>query len=327
MAAVRGTRVARGAGWGALADRRALALPAVVDPRGHRLGLLYGLAAYASWGFIPIYFKALRAAGPLEVLCHRVVWAQLLLLALCWRTGQLGELRRAFRPGRMLALLAASTILIAINWLVYIYAVVSGRILEGSLGYYINPLVNVLLGVVVLKERLERPVLVAVLIAGSGVLWLAVNSGQPPWIPLTLAFSFGLYGLLRKLAHVGALTGLAVETALLLPLAIGYLLFAGHTGQAAFLSGDRTLDVLLVLAGPVTAIPLLWFTGAARRLPLSTLGFLQYLSPTLQFLLAVALYGEPFTPARVAFACIWIALGVFAIHTLRRATAEPVTEG
>jgi chloramphenicol-sensitive protein RarD len=246
---------------------------------------------------------------------------------LCWHAGQLDELRQALRAGRTLALLVATTVLIAVNWLVYIYAVVNGRILEGSLGYFINPLVNVLLGVIVLKERLERPVLAAVLIAAAGVLWLALESGRPPWVSLTLAVTFGLYGLLRKLSHVGALTGLTVETVLLLPPALAYLAWSGAAGGVVFLSGSRLIDVLLVFAGPVTAVPLLWFTGAARRLPLSTLGFLQYLSPTLQFLLAVVLYQEPFSAARgVAFGCIWTALAVFAVHSVRRAAAEPITE-
>ncbi len=295
--------------------------------RERALGLAYGVAAYATWGFIPIYFKAVRDVPVLEVLCHRVLWAQLLLLALCWHAGQLGELRQALRVGRTLALLSATTFLIAVNWLVYIYAVVNGRILEGSLGYFINPLVNVLLGVMVLKERLERPVLVAVLIAAAGVLWLALDSGRPPWVSLTLAVTFGLYGLLRKLSHVGALTGLTVETVLLLPPAVALLAWSGVGGDVVFLSGSRLIDALLVFAGPVTAVPLLWFTGAARRLPLSTLGFLQYLSPTLQFLLAVVLYHESFSTARgVAFGCIWTALAIFAVHSVRHAAAEPVTE-
>jgi chloramphenicol-sensitive protein RarD len=288
-----------------------------------RSGLASGIAAYLCWGFIPVYFKAVAAAPPLELLSHRVVWAQGLLLALCWRSGQLGEVRQALRPGRTLKLLVASTLLIAVNWLLYIWAVVSGRVLEGSLGYYINPLFNVLLGVLVMGERLARPVVVAVLIAGAGVTWMAVQGGHPPWLALALAVSFGLYGLVRKLVGVGSLVGLAVETALLLPFAIGYLAWAGTTGRLVFLSGRPGLDVLLVAAGPVTALPLLLFTAAARRLPLSTLGFLQYLSPTLQFLLAVLAYGEPFSAARaVAFACIWLALGIVAWNGLRSGPAR-----
>lgn len=310
-----------------MSEHASAAKSASLREREHALGLLFGLGAYSCWGFIPIYFKHVAAAPPVELLAHRVVWALVLLLGIsAWR-GQLGELRRALIPGRTLLLLSATTLLIAVNWLIYIWAIVSNRVLEGSLGYFINPLVNVLLGVVVLKERLERPVLMAVLVAALGVTWLTVQVGHPPWISLTLAVTFGLYGLLRKLVAVGAVTGLLVETLLLLPLAVLYLAWASQEGRLTFGTRGAGLDVLLLLAGPVTALPLLLFTGAARRLPLSTLGFLQYVSPTLQFLLAVFLYHEPFTPARgVAFACIWAALLIFALHTLRRGRAEPVTE-
>ena len=291
-------------------------------------GLLAGIGAYGTWGVIPGYFKAVSAAPPLELLAHRVVWALVLLLLLLKRQGLLSEFREALRPGRTLAMLSASTVLIAVNWLVYIWAVVGGRVLEGSLGYFINPLVNVVLGVLVLKEKLERPVVLAVAMAGLGVAWLTLSVGHPPWVSLTLAFSFGSYGLLRKVCPVGAVVGLAVETLLLFPFALGYLAWARGSGRLAFLAGDLGLDVLLVLAGPVTAIPLLLFTAAARRLPLSTLGFIQYLSPTLQFLLAVFLWGEPLGPERaVAFACIWAGLLIFTVHSLRRGAAEPLTEG
>jgi chloramphenicol-sensitive protein RarD len=287
--------------------------------REHLRGVVYGLLAYTSWGFIPIYFKAVRAVPPLELLAHRVVWALVFLLALSWSAERRAELRAALGVARTRRLLALSTVLIAVNWLVYIFAVTTGRVLEGSLGYFINPLVNVVLGVAVLKERLERPVLVSVLIAAAGVIFLTIWAGQPPWIALTLALSFGSYGLVRKVVPVGAIAGLTLETALLFPLGAAYLVGLAFTGRGAFLSGRGATDVLLVLAGPITAVPLLWFAGAARRLRLSTLGFLQYLSPTLQFVLALALYGEPFSVARgVAFACIWVALALFAAHTVRR---------
>jgi chloramphenicol-sensitive protein RarD len=291
-------------------------------------GLLAGIAAYGSWGVIPIYFKAVSAAPPLELLAHRVVWALLFLVVLLNRQGRLAEFRAALRPSRTLAMLAASTVLIAVNWLVYIWAVVGGRVLEGSLGYFINPLVNVVLGVLVLEEKLERPVMAAVAVAALGVVWLTLSVGHPPWVSLALAGSFGSYGLLRKLAPVGAVVGLAVETLLLFPLALGYLAWAHGRGSLAFLAGDLRLDTLLVLAGPATAIPLLLFTAAARRLPLSTLGFVQYLSPTVQFLLAVFLWGEPLGRERaVAFACIWAGLLIFTVHSLRRGAPEPLTEG
>jgi len=296
--------------------------------RQHLLGIAYGVAAYGLWGFMPLYIKAVSAAPVLEVLSHRIVWALTFLLALLsWRRGGLRGIGVLLRPGRTLAFLAGSTVAIAANWLLYIFAVVQGRVSEASLGYYILPLVNVLLGVVVLGERLENPVKAAVAIAGAGVLWLTYGVGRPPWIALGLAASFGLYGLMRKLAPVGAVAGLAVETTLLLPLAGGYLAWAVTAGRSAFLAGRPGLDVLLVLAGVVTAVPLLFFAGAARRLPLTSLGILQYLSPTLQFLLAVLVYGEPFDRARTAaFGLIWTALAVFAVHSLRRGTPEPVTD-
>jgi chloramphenicol-sensitive protein RarD len=289
-----------------------------VDPR-KRLGLVYGLAAYGSWGLFPIYLKAVARVPVVEVLSHRVVWSAIGLLVLAWTQGSLADIGAALRNPQALRILCASTVLIAVNWLVYIFSVVHSRMLESSLGYYINPLVSVLLGVVLLGERLAPLVRVAVGIAAAGVLGLTWHMGRLPWISIALACSFALYGLMRKLAPVGALTGIAVETLLLSPLAAAYLVWAGATGRAAFLSGDVRLDVLLVLAGPVTAIPLLWFAGAARRLPLSTMGFLQYLSPTLQFLLAVLVYQEPFDRAKgAAFACIWLALAVFAYHLLSR---------
>ncbi len=276
---------------------------------------------------MPVYIKAVRAAPVLEVLCHRVVWALAFLLVLSWRQRQIRRLVPALRSRRTLAVLAASTVCIAVNWLVYIWAVVNGRLLEGSLGYYINPLVNVLLGVVILGERLERPVRIAVGIAAAGVLCLAVHLGQFPWIPLTLATSFGSYGLLRKIAPVGPLAGLTIETALLFPLTGGYLAWAIASGRSAFLAGNPLLDLCLLLGGPVTAVPLLFFAAAARRLPLSTLGFLQYLSPTLQFLLAVFAYGEAFDRAHaVAFALIWTAVALFAVHRARTGAAARVAE-
>ena len=201
-----------------------------------------------------------------------MAWSVVLLLLLLARKGQLGDLRAALRPGRTLAMLAAASALIAVNWGVYIWAILAGRVMEGSLGYFINPLVNVGLGLLVLGERLERPVGIAVAVASLGVVWLTVGLGHLPWVSLSLAFSFGAYGLLRKLVPVGALLGLCVETLLLLPFALGYLAWAAANGRLAFASGNLRLDILLVLAGPITAVPLLFFAAAARRLPLSTLG-------------------------------------------------------
>jgi chloramphenicol-sensitive protein RarD len=285
--------------------------------RERRLGLAAGVAAYGLWGLFPIYLKLLSSVPALEVLSHRVVWALGFLALLAARRGLLGPLRQAFR-GRVILVLAASSVAIAANWLVYIWSVQKGRILESSLGYFINPLVNVLLGVLVFKERLDRPVVLATGLATLGVGWMTLQSGGVPWIALALASLFGGYGVLRKLAPVGAVVGLVVETLLLAPLALVYLAWSSHAGTLTFLSHGRRLDVLLALSGPVTAVPLLLFVGAARRLPLSILGFLQYLSPSLQFLLAVFVYGEPISRATVmAFSLIWSGLAVLVARSLR----------
>lgn len=292
----------------------ALTLAAHAD---RRRGLWFGFGAYGWWGFFPLYLKLLTAVPAVEILCHRVLWAQVFLVALAFKGGRLAELRAAFRPSRSLAVLGLTTLLIGANWLIYIYSVVSGRVLESSLGYYMNPLVNVLLGVGVLRERLDRPARVAVGLAVLGVGWLTVSTGAPPWLSLSLAFSFGFYGLLRKQVAVGPLAGLIVETTFLVPLAGGYIFWAAAREGGTFLAGNAGLDLLLVLSGPVTAIPLLFFAGAARRLPLSTLGFLQYVSPSVQFLLAVSVFGETLGAERLAaFACIWTALLLYA--TTRR---------
>jgi chloramphenicol-sensitive protein RarD len=295
---------------------------------GRGRGYAYALGAYTIWGLIPAYFKLLSTARPLELMSHRVVWAFLMLIPVAWRLDRFAELRQALgSPAARLGLFT-STLLIAVNWLVYIWAVFGGRIVEASLGYFLTPLVSVVLGVLVLKERLERPVAIALGLAACGVLWLVVLSGRVPWIAAALALSFGSYGLVRKLVRgVGAVAGLTVETAFLSPLAVGYLVWAHQRGTLAFLAGSPRLAVLLALAGPITAIPLLFFAGAVARLPLSSLGFLQYVSPSMQFLLAVFVYGEPFAMAQAgAFGLIWLALALFALHTLRRGAAEPVME-
>jgi chloramphenicol-sensitive protein RarD len=283
-------------------------------------GLFAGVAAYGLWGVFPVYFKAIAFAPPLEILAHRVLWALPVLLLVVRGRRLSGDLRDALRPGRTLAFLTASAVLIAANWLVYIYAVVTGRILEGSFGYFINPLLSVLLGVVVLGERLDRPTWLAVAFAAAGVGYMTIRAGQPPWIALAVAMSFGGYGMIRKIVPAGALVGLTVEALLLFPLAVGYLVWSRFTGTLAFGADGFSRDLLLVLAGPLTVVPLLLFTGAARRLPLSMLGLLQYLAPTLQLMLGVFLYGEPFSSIRaVGFACIWTGLAIFVARTLRHA--------
>ena len=289
-----------------------------------RAGLLLGLGAYLLWGFLPLYFKLLAEALPSEIVAHRILWSLifLALLATWWKRWP--AIRAAIAAPRVALTLTATAALIAVNWLVYIWAVLNGHVLEGSLGYYLNPLVNVLLGVVLLKERLSRPQVAAVALAATGVAVLALGAGDGLWISLTLAASFALYGFLRKVAPVDSLEGLSVETALLAPAALGWLIFLDAGGQGSF-GADPVIDILLIVAGAVTAIPLLLFTAAAKRLPYSTLGFLQYVAPSIQFLLAVLLFGEALTPSHLlCFGAIWTALAIFAADGWRigRASAR-----
>jgi chloramphenicol-sensitive protein RarD len=277
-----------------------------------RKGLLLALLAYGFWGLVPLYFKAVRSVPPLEILAHRVVWSVPLVAVLIALLGSWDGVRVALRSPRILATLALSAILIATNWFTFIFGVTHDRILETSLGYYINPLVNVVLGMTVLRERLTRLQTVSVLLAAAGTLYLALSYGVVPWISLVVAFTFGFYGLLRKTVRVDSMGGLLVETAILAPLALGFLVVLGTRGTGAFGTAGLRIAALLVLAGVVTAVPLIWFASAARRLPYSVIGLCQYLAPSLTFLLAVFLYGERFTPTHaVAFGCIWTALAIF----------------
>jgi chloramphenicol-sensitive protein RarD len=286
-----------------------------------RGGLLLGFSAYLLWGVLPLYFKAIHHVGPFEIVSHRIVWSLIFLAALAsvWR--KWSGIRAALAAPRLLLTLVLTAFLIGVNWLVYIYAVVSGHVLEGSLGYYLNPLVNVLLGVVLLKERLSLFQKVAVGLAATGVAILAAGAGSALWISLALAGSFALYGYFRKVAPVDAVEGLAIETILLCPLALAFVFWIQTSGQGSFLQ-DRTTDILLVFGGAITAVPLLLFTAAARRLPYSTLGFLQYVAPSMQFLLAVWAFGEPLTTAHiVCFTLIWTALAIFIVEGIRSGRA------
>lgn len=285
-----------------------------------------GLGAYVLWGVLPLYFKALIHVEATEIVAHRILWSLIFLgaLATSWRKWPL--IRAALTNRRVALTLMLTSVLIGINWLVYIYAVVSGHVLEGSLGYYLNPLVNVLLGVFLLKEKLSPLQKGAVFLAGSGVAILAVGAGGAIWISLTLAASFAVYGYLRKVAPVESLEGLWIETLFLAPLALGWVLWLTRAGDGAFLD-SRPTDLLLILGGALTAIPLLLFTAAAKRLPYSTLGFLQYVAPSLQFLLAVLVFGEPLTTAHlVCFAAIWVALAIFVGEGLRAGRAARAAE-
>ncbi len=301
-----------------------------------RVGLAYGFAAYIAWGLFPIYFRAIATAGraagitvdSFEILAQRVLWSLLVVLALIHWRKQWRELRGTFARPAALGLLALTAALIASNWLIYIYAVTSNQILFSSLGYYLNPLVNIALGTLLLGEKLRRVQWAAVGLAAAGLAWYVAQVGSLPWITITLAVTFAFYGLLRKRASAGPLIGLTVETALLAPLALGYIAFALITGARplAFASAGPTVTTLLIASGLLTALPLLWFANAARRLRYSTIGFLQYIAPTGQFLLALA-YGEKLDTGKLILVlAIWAGIALFVTDSLlhqRRTARRP----
>ena len=279
-----------------------------------RRGTLLGIAAYLMWGLFPLYWPLLEPAGALEILAHRVVWSLVAVLLLLVVTGR--SLRSLPRTRRPILLLIAAAVLIGINWGVYIWGVNNSHVVETSLGYFINPLVSVALGVIVLGERLRRGQWVAVGIAAAGVTVLSVAAGRPPWIALVLAASFGTYGLIKRVVGVPPVEGLVVEAGALTPVAIAYLAIAAAHGHGNFSDHGGGHAVLLMSAGVVTAIPLLAFAGAAQRIPLSRLGLMQYLTPTIQFLIGVLIRHEPVSPGRFAgFVLVWLALIVFTFDT------------
>jgi chloramphenicol-sensitive protein RarD len=293
--------------------------------KGIDKGILYGACAYLMWGVFPIYFKLLHEVPALQILGHRIVWSLLFLLILVSAVREGAALRCSIanRRTRLIYLLAA--LLLSANWLTYIWAVNAGFVVEASLGYFINPLVNVVLGVIILRERLRLGQWVPVGLAAAGVIYLTILYGSLPWIALTLAFTFGSYGLVKKMASLGSLHSLTLETGLLFVPALGYLVWMSMAGEGAFIRQGVGVTILLSLAGVITAVPLLLFGAAARRVPLSTLGILQFIAPTCQFLLGVLVYGESFTLARLAgFACIWLALLIYVgegLVTQRRQAA------
>ncbi|WP_322806483.1 EamA family transporter RarD [Thermanaerothrix sp.] len=275
-------------------------------------GVVFAAAAYTLWGFFPIYFKALKEVPAPQVLAHRIVWAFLFLLGVLMVRHEVGTLRRLLTRRILLSYFGAG-VLLAINWLAYVWGVAAGFIVETSLGYFINPLVSVVLGVLFLRERLRPWQWLPVGLAAVGVAYLTLEYGRLPWLALVLALSFGLYGLLKKLAPLNALHGLTLETGSVFLPALAYLVGIEIAGQGAFGHGPLSQTVLLALTGVVTAIPLLLFAGGARRVPLTMLGLLQYIAPSLQFLLGVFVYGEPFGPAQlVGFSLIWLALAIFS---------------
>ena len=284
-----------------------------------RAGVTAALAAYIFWGLAPLYFKAIQEVPALEIIVHRILWSIPLLAAfLLFRDG-----RRFFErmrlPPKTVAMLLLSGVLVVTNWLIFVWAVTHGQVMATSLGYFTGPLVNFLLGFLFLSERLTRIQSLGVLIAASGTVYLGWFLGVPPWISLGLAFSFGFYGLIRKKLDVGPMVGLLWETLLLALPALGYLLWSASRQTLAFGTMGIGTDILLLLAGPVTTLPLIWFNVAARSLRLSTLGFFQYIAPSMTFLMSVFLFGEVFTQGHaVAFGCIWIALAMVSTESVLR---------
>ncbi|WP_282606614.1 EamA family transporter RarD [Pelagibius sp. Alg239-R121] len=285
-------------------------------PKETRSGAAYALGAFFLWGISPLYFKAVDEIPIFEVLAHRVLWSVIFLFLLLTVSRRWAALRQALCEPRTLYMLMLSTLVVSVNWFFFIWAITTDRVLESSLGYYINPLVNVLLGTLFLRERLTKWQIVAVGLAAVGVLNLAVQVGTMPWVSLLLASTFGIYGLIRKTIKVESVDGLFVETSMVLPIALGYLAYQAINGQGAIGAIDLRTDLLLIAAGLVTAIPLIWFTCGARRLNYSTVGLFQYLAPTCQFFLAVLVFGEAFTWAHlVTFSCIWTALAIYSAQS------------
>ncbi|MGD1992998.1 MAG: EamA family transporter RarD [Anaerolineae bacterium] len=290
-------------------------------------GTWYAIGAYTIWGLLPVYWKWLQQVPATQLLCHRILWSFLALLIVIGISGRWKAFAATIRKPSVLRPYAVAAVLLGINWLTYVWAVNAGFIVETSLGYFINPLLSVVMGVIFLGERLRSGQWIPVGLAAIGVVYLTAVYGSLPWIALTLAASFGAYGLMKKLAPLDSLYGLAVETGILFLPAVGYLIFVDQTGTGAFLHTGTASALLLVGAGLMTTIPLLMFAAAAQRIPLSVVGLLQYIAPTLQFLLGVLVYGEPFSQARlVGFGIVWVALVIFAIEGMLARRGRPTTE-
>ena len=288
------------------------------EARRKRTGVMYAVAAFLSWGILPLYFKAVASVPALEVLAHRVVWSVVFLLALVLARGGWSSFTALFRSRRTQLTLMVTTCLIATNWGVFIWAVANGQLVEASLGYFITPLLNVVLGFFFLRERLRPVQVLAVVLATGGIAYMTVILGRMPLVTMTLAVSFAFYGLLRKKVPASGIQGLTAETLMLSPVAIAYLAWLQRQGELVFLNTTVRMDLLILSAGVITALPLIWFAEGARRLRLATMGFLQYLAPSGQLLLAVIVFGEPFTRDHAfSFGLIWIALALYTSDTLR----------
>lgn len=292
-------------------------------------GILYGIGAYTLWGFFPIYWKFLHDVPALQVLGHRIGWSFFLLIIYIVLAGQWRDFRSAAFNKKTIGIYSIAAILLSLNWLIYVWGVNAGFIVETSLGYFINPLLSVLLGVLFLRERLRPMQWIPVGLAAVGVGYLTFVYGRLPWIALSLAFSFGFYGLVKKLSPLGSLYGLTLETGIVFPVALIYIVFVGFAGTGEFLHNGALVDILLIGSGLITTIPLLMFASAAKRIPLTIVGLLQYIAPTLQFLIGVFIYKEPFDHAHLmGFSIVWVALIIFAIESYlaNRTPAQPIPE-
>lgn len=282
-----------------------------------RKGIIFAITANTLWGLLPLYLKMMRDVAPLEILLHRMIWSLVFVVLILACKRHFGWLKDVVKNPKILLTFALSALCIALNWFTYIWAVNSNHVVDASLGYFISPLINVVMGYFILHERMRPAQWCALAIAALGVLWLTIQAGQIPWIALVLATTFGLYGLLRKIAKLESLEGLSLETAMLAPLALIWLTFIAHNNQSSFVEGSNSTRLLLMLAGPITAIPLLFFSAAARRIPLYLLGLLQYITPTGQMLLGLIVWHEPFTGAKmIGFLIIWSALAIYSAENI-----------
>jgi len=292
-------------------------------------GILYGLGAYGLWGLFPIYWKLLHGISALQLIGHRIGWSFILLIAVVFVTRQWRDFRSTALTSRMLWIYSIAGILLSVNWLTYVWAVNAGFIVETSLGYFINPLLSMLMGVIFLREKLRLAQWIPVTLAAIGVGYLTFIYGRPPWIALALAFSFGIYGLVKKVAPLGSLYGLTLETGILFLPALIYLVIVETNGTGAFMHIGLQADLLMIGAGVVTTVPLLMFASAAQRVPLTMIGVLQYIAPTIQFLIGVLIYKEPFDRNHlIGFSVIWLALIIFWVenYLAHRVPVEPLAE-
>ncbi len=289
------------------------------------IGVWYSVGTFTAWGLLPLYWKALKQVPSPQILAHRVFWSFIFVSFLLSIKKRWPEMKRVFSSGRISARCTLSAFFLGINWFIYIWAVNANYVVESSMGYFINPLINVILGIVFLRERLKFLQVISVFLAFIGVFYMTIQYGKFPWIALSLALSFSAYGLLRKTAHLDSLMGFSVETAILSPIVLAYLVLQGFQGTSAFGKVSTLLHLLLIGSGIITATPLIWFAHGVRRIPLSMIGFIQYLSPTLMLLLAVIVFKEPFTSTNlISFGLIWGALLIYSLsHTSFIGRIEP----